>query len=131
MVATERAAEDILKADGITVLPDTPVATAATATLGGIAPNSATRGHWELAPDFEANTLAYAFNSRHPSFLPFATLGHAGQTVYWKHGADVYTGEHPTGITLDTGENTITATVISEDGMHSRVYTLTVTKTAR
>ena len=45
----------------------------------------------------------------------------------WKFGSVMTDSDGPN-FTLETGENVITITVISEDQRHSRVYTLTVTK---
>ena len=107
--------------------PDSPIGTAATATLAGLMPHSATLTHWTLAPVFDKDTLAYAFDSSNDTFVPVAELGFAGQTVYWKHGSDAYVGMAPV-ITLESGENIITITVISADGQNVKTYTLTVTR---
>ena len=120
-LAVERVAHDILIADGLTTAT-APAGTAATATLAGIIPNSET-----LSPVFDADTLAYACNAANDTFLVFVTLRFAGQTVFWKHGHDVYVGTAQY-ITLDSGENVITITVVSQDGANVKTYTLTVTR---
>ena len=77
-MASEAHVKDILSDDGIVARPAAPVVTtAATATLAGIGPNSATLSHWTLAPEFAADTLAYAFNAANDAFLPVVTLGFA------------------------------------------------------
>ena len=81
---------------------------------------------WTLAPAFDADTLAYAFDASNDTFVPVAELGFAGQTVFWKHGSDAYVGMAPV-ITLDSGENIITITVISADGQNVKAYHLTTT----
>ena len=90
-------------------------------------PHSATITHWTLAPAFDADTLAYAFDASNDTFVPVAELGFAGQTVFWKHGSDAYVGMAPV-ITLSSGENAVTITVVSADGQHVKTYTLTVTR---
>ena len=127
LIAAEKVAHDIIADDGILPFPDSPVGTAATATLAGLMPHSATLTHWTLAPVFDKDTLAYAFDSSNDTFVPVAELGFAGQTVYWKHGSNAYVGMAPV-ITLESGENIITITVISADGQNVKTYTLTVTR---
>lgn len=127
LIAAEKVAHDIIADDGITAFPDSPVGTPATATLAGLMPHSATLTHWTLAPAFDADTLAYAFDSSNDTFVPVAELGFPGQTVYWKHGSTAYVGMAPV-ITLESGENIITITVISADGQNVKTYTLTVTR---
>ena len=90
-------------------------------------PHSATLTHWTLAPVFAPDTFAYAFAGSNDTFVPVAELGFAGQTVFWKHGSDAYVGMAPV-ITLDSGENVITITVVSADGQNVKKYTLTVTR---
>ena len=121
-MATEAYARDLLMDDGITA-PLVPTATAATATLAGIE----ILGHWTLAPVFAPDTFVYAFPVDHDTFIPIATLGFAGQTIFWKHGHNAYVGMAPT-IWLNSGENVIEATVVSQDGLHVKTYTLTVTR---
>ena len=125
-IAAEKVAHDIIADDGILPLA-VPAGSAATATLAGLMPHSATLTHWTLAPAFDADTLAYAFPASNDTFVPVAELGFAGQTVYWKHGSAAYVGMAPV-ITLDSGENIITITVISADGQNVKTYTLTVTR---
>ena len=126
-LATEAYARETLVADGIT-WPSLPAATAATATLAGLMPHGATLTHWTLrAHVFDADTLAYAFDSSNDTFVPVAELGFAGQTVFWKHGSEAYVGMAPV-ITLTSGENVITITVVSADGQNVKTYTLTVTR---
>ena len=86
-------------------LPDSTPATAATATLAGLMPHSATITHWTLAPAFDAGTLAYAFDASNDTFVPVAELGFAGQTVFWKHGSAAYVGMAPV-ITLEAAART-------------------------
>ena len=130
LMALEALVQEILAEDGIVAAPLPPGVLSPVATLSGIAPNAAMTSSWALDPVFDADTLVYEFFSTATSFLPIATLGHSGQTVYWKHKTNAYIGTNPVGMTLDEGANTVTATVVSEDGMHLRVYTLTVRKTS-
>ena len=126
VLACEALAREVLAEDGITA-PPAPVATAATATLAGLMPHSAWTSDWTLAPTFGPDTFAYAFNALNDTFVPVAELGFAGQTVFWKHGQDAYVGMVPV-ITLNSGENVITITVVSADGQNAKTYTLTVTR---
>ena len=126
LMAGESLARAVLAEDGITA-PPAPVATAATATLAGLMPHSAWTSDWTLAPTFAPNTFAYAFNALNDTFVPVAELGFAGQTVFWKHGQDAYVGMVPV-ITINSGENVITITVVSADGQNAKTYTLTVTR---
>ena len=102
-----------------------PATTAATATLAGLMPHSATLTHWTLAPTFAPDTFAYAFAASNDTFVPIAELGFAGQTVFWKHGSEAYVGMAPV-ITLDSGENIIEITVVYADGQNVKTCTLTV-----
>ena len=120
-IASELYARDLVDDLGIGFEP-APVADAATATLAGIA----TLPHWTLSPTFHRDTLAYALTASFDQFVPIATLGYAGQTLFWTHGHDAYVGTAPT-IRLDSGENAITITVISADRQNVKTYTLTVT----
>ena len=123
-MATDAHLREILADAGVTA-PVPPVSTLT--ALAGIAPNSATTTHWALTPEFDAETLAYAFSSSHDTFLPVLTLGHAQQQVFWKVGTSVHSGVNPQ-ITLVSGDNVVKITVIAEDGAHARTYTLTVTR---
>ena len=124
--ATEDYARTVLIADDIGDKP--PALTGSPiASLAGIAPNPATASHWTLVPEFAADTRHYAFVAASATFLPVLTLGHSGQSVLWEHGTNLYAGVEPT-IMLETGENLISITVVSEDQQQARVYTLTVTK---
>ena len=124
-IATELFARDFL-ADAGLVFETAPVATPATATLGGIRPNSATQSHWTLTPTFHADTADYRFTALNSTFLPVVTLGYVGQTVYWKRGTDTFQGIAPN-ITLNAGYNVIDITVLSGDRTQLRSYRLTVT----
>ena len=126
VMAVEAHAIDILIDDGIGVAP-VIASTAATATLAGLMPHSAWTSDWTLAPTFAPDTFAYAFNALNDTFVPVAELGFAGQTVFWKHGQDAYTGMVPV-ITLNSGENIITITVVSANGQNVKTYTLTITR---
>ena len=120
-IATELTARDFL-ADAGLVLEPAPVFTAATATLAGIIPNLET-----LTPAFHRDTLAYAYAADHALFLPAATLGFPGQSVFWQLGREVEEGIRPV-LSLDSGENVITITVVSADRQNVKTYTLTVTR---
>ena len=120
-IATELFARDFL-ADAGLVLEPAPVFTAATATLAGIIPNLET-----LTPAFHRDTLAYAYAADHALFLPAATLGFPGQSVFWQLGREAEEGIRPV-LSLDSGENVITITVVSADGQNVKTYTLTVTR---
>ena len=128
-IAVEAHVKDVMANQGLTYRPDVPVppATAATATLAGIGPNSATLSHWTLAPVFALDTFEYAFAAANDTFLPMVTLGFAGQAVFWKHGDNAYEGIAPT-LALSSGENVIKIIVVSQDGEHVKTYTLTVTR---
>ena len=119
-IATERTARDFLAGVGL-VLETPPVADESTATLAGLALLSA-----PLTPGFEPDVLAYAFAAAHALFLPVATLSFAGQTVFWKLGREVEEGIRPV-LSLLSGENIIEIAVVSQDGLHVKTYTLTVT----
>ena len=119
-IASELYARDLVDDLGIGFEP-APVADASTATLSGIA----TLPHWTLSPTFHRDTLAYALTASFDQFVPIATRGFAGQTLFWKHGLDAYVGTAPT-IRLDRGGNVITITVISADEQNVKTYTLTV-----
>ena len=106
-----------------------PPADASTASLAGLAPHAATLSHWTLAPTFHRDTLAYAFNARHRTFLPVATLAFVGQTVFWKQGSLMATSGISPQLTLKDGENGIEITVISADKTAVRQYALRVTLT--
>ena len=114
-LAAERVVVDILTDFGMVMAPP-PVATAATATLAGIGPNSATLSHWTLAPAFALDTFEYAFAAANDTFLPVVTLGFPGQAVFWKHGQNAYEGIMPT-LALASGENVIKIIVVSQDGL--------------
>ena len=127
LIAYENLAHAILVEDGMSVAPGQPAASPATATLAGIGPNSATLSHWTLAPEFAADTLAYAFPGANDAFLPVVTLGFAGQAVFWMYGDDAQEGESPS-FTLVSGENIIKIIVVSQDGENVKTYKLTVTR---
>ena len=121
IMASMAHVKGILVADGLVARPSAPT-NAATTTLAGLALISAT-----LTPSFHRDTLAYAFAADRALFLPVATLGFPGQSVFWKLGRDAHEGIRPV-LSLSSGMNVIKITVVSQDGEHAKVYTLTVTR---